>query len=217
MTMELVMPALRGSAARLWRPDGLRERYARYLATMHSVVRASVPLMARAVDRCAQSGVPSAQARALARHLAAHIEEERDHDAWLLEDLSAAGLDPGRELSRPPAPAVARLVGPQYYWVDCCHPACLLGYVAVLESNAPAPRLSELLAIRSGLPDDAFRTLRHHSEVDTGHSSAVFALLDRLDLSPVERRAVRVSALHTVSALIEVFDGLTTATGKDPT
>ncbi len=58
------------------------------------------------------------------------------------------------------------------------------------------------------LPDAAFRTLRHHAHADTGHSAAVFGVLDRLRLTPAQAHAVTLSALHTVTALTDLFDTL---------
>jgi hypothetical protein len=199
--LDLVAPAVRRSAAALWRPEGLRERYARYLTEMHAVLRASVPLMVLAAGRCER---PSR----LGDYFPAHIEEELGHDEWLLDDMAAIGLDPDTERSRPPSVQVARLVGPQYYWVSHCHPIALLGYIAVLEGNSPSPALTGLLAERTGLPRRAFRTLSHHADADPGHSDEVFALLSELDLTPEHRLVVRASALHTAAALIDLFDNL---------
>lgn len=213
--LDLVAPALRHSAAGLWRPDGLRERYQRYLVAMHAVVRASVPLMELAVATCERTRSTDPVARGIADRLPWHIAQELHHDDWLLGDMAAAGLLPAQESSRQPSRAVARLVGAQYYWIGHHHPVCLLGYIAALEGGAPAPRLGDLLAARCGLPPEAFRTLRHHAQADPGHTAAVLDLLDGLDLAPEQHRAVRVSALHTVQALIEVFDSLTATAGRD--
>ncbi|MET8945803.1 iron-containing redox enzyme family protein [Streptomyces sp. NPDC004542] len=212
--LGLVTPTLRGSAARLWHPRHLRQRYLRYLVTMHTVIRASVPLMELALDRCRRAGPADPASEPLGNYLSAHIARERHHDAWLLRDMAAAGLRPDRELARPPSPDVARLVGAQYYWVSHFHPMCLLGYVAVLELNAPAPPLIPLLADRTGLPAAAFETLRLHAEADGGHSAAVLAALDDITAPPQVRAAVRLSALHTVGALADVLDAMTIATDR---
>ena len=213
--LHLVAPVLHRSAARLWHPRGLRARYLRYLVTMHTVVRASVPLMERALAHCGDAPGTDPAAEPLGRYLAAHIPRERHHDTWLLRDMAAAGLHPGAELARPPSPEVARLVGAQYYWIDHFHPLCLLGYVAVLELNAPTPALISLLAGRTGLPPAAFDTLRLHAEIDSGHSRAVLTALDQTAAAPQTRAAVRLSALHTVQAFADVLDALTGATDRN--
>lgn len=91
----LLEPEFRGATHHMWRPDGLLPRYRTYLCTMHAVIRASVPLMELALDRLrarAASGDPLAAP--IAAYLAEHIREEEGHDAWLLEDLRAAGGRP---------------------------------------------------------------------------------------------------------------------------
>uniref|UniRef100_UPI000CD49FB9 iron-containing redox enzyme family protein n=2 Tax=unclassified Streptomyces TaxID=2593676 RepID=UPI000CD49FB9 len=178
--------------------------------TMHAVIRASVPLMELAAERCrapaAGAGGEEPGLRALARFLPEHIGRELHHDDWLLRDMAAAGLDPERERERPPAPSVARMVGAQYYWVRHHHPVSLLGYIAVLELHAPSVELPALLAERTGLPPAAFDTLRLHAEEDGGHSAEVLAAIDAAACSASARRAVRLSVLHTAAALGEVLD-----------
>lgn len=206
-------PVLRAATAALWRPGGLRERYLRYLTAMHPLVRASVPLLERAVERCAERGGPAAER--LSAYCVRHAAEERDHDAWLLEDLAAAGAAPAVV----PHPLVVELVGAQYYRVEHEHPVALLGYIAVLEGNAPGPRLADRLTEATGLPARAFRTVREHAELDGGHLDDLYRVLDRLALPPHLQTAVSVSALHTTHLLTRLFLALaapTPASGGRP-
>ena len=208
-TLRLAAPALAAVTERLWRTSDLTARYIAYLYAMHEVVRASVPLMETAALRCRTYPPGDRAAGGLRAYLADHIREERHHDEWLMDDLAAAGEpDPPTLLGRQPGPQVARLVGAQYYWIAHHSPLCLLGYIAALEANAPSPHLADRLSAATGLPDAAFRTVRHHAVVDGGHSDAVFTLLDRLPLTTTQARAVTVSALTTVTALIDLFETL---------
>ncbi|MFJ2932570.1 iron-containing redox enzyme family protein [Streptomyces sp. NPDC087219] len=193
-------PVLRAATAALWRPDGLRERYVRYLAAMHPLVRASVPLLVRAAERCAAAPDDPA-ARRLAAYFLRHAEEERDHDAWLLDDLAAAGAGPVAVAH----PIVVELAGAQYYRIEHEHPVALLGYIAVLEGNAPGPRLGDRLAEVTGLPGGAFRTLREHAELDGGHLDDLYGVFDALAPTPAQQTAVSVSALHTANLLTRLF------------
>ncbi|MER5639741.1 iron-containing redox enzyme family protein [Kitasatospora sp. NPDC002227] len=208
LKLSFAAPALHHAMAELWRPEGLTERYGRYLTTMHEVIRASVPLMELAARRCHQRAPADRVAGPLADYLERHILEERGHDDWLLSDLAAAGLDPDGRLQRQPPPVVARLVGPQYYWIEHHHPVALLGYITVLEANAPAPWLAERLAADTGLPGAAFQTVSHHAGLDTGHSDELAAFLDELPLSAAQESAVAVSALHTMQAATDLFTRL---------
>ncbi|MFF0274038.1 iron-containing redox enzyme family protein [Streptomyces sp. NPDC004330] len=193
-------PVLRAATAALWRPDGLRPRYVRYLAAMHPLVRASVPLLLRAAERCAERPDDPA-ARLLAAYFLRHAEEERDHDVWLLDDLAAAGAGPAPV----PHPVAVELAGAQYYRIEHEHPVALLGYIAVLEGNAPGPRLADHLAGATGLPGRAFRTLREHAALDGGHLDDLYRVLDALAPGPARQTAVAVSALHTANLLTRLF------------
>ncbi|WP_406447723.1 iron-containing redox enzyme family protein [Streptomyces sp. NBC_00876] len=212
LELSLVQPVLRSAAARMWRSDaGLAGRYRHYLRAMHQVIRASVPLMERAAARC--GALPrDPVAPPLARYLRAHAEQERGHDEWLLTDAAAAGGAPDELTGAAPPAHVAALVGAQYYWIEHSHPVALLGYIAVLEGNAPAPGLAGRLARGTGLPPAAFETVRLHADLDDGHSADLDRLLGRLPLDAEQRSLVAVSALHTVAALAELFDRIAAST-----
>lgn len=207
--LDQAEPALRAAAAELWSAPGLTERYPRYLEAMHGVLRASVPLMLRASERCAALAPQDPVAAPLRDYLIEHAAEEYGHDVWLLEDLGLLGADADAVRDRQPGPAVARLVGPQYFWIEHHHPVALLGYIAVLEGNAPHPALAARIARTASLPAAAVRTIREHAELDGGHTAQLHRLLDSLRLGPDRARAVTVSALHTADALAALLTGLT--------
>jgi hypothetical protein len=214
--LGLTAPAVRMATAQLWRPAGLRERYLDYLVAMHGVIRASVPLMATAVRRCTEQ-IDDPVAIALAGYLLEHLAEESGHDTWLLADLDVAGRDPVAVAAGAPSPAVARLVGPQYYWIEHHHPVALLGYIAVLEGNQPPVWLAGQLGERTGLPSRAFRTLQRHAELDTGHRQELDRLLDQLPLQPRHRQAISLSALHTVDAFVQLLNQISAPAAPEPT
>jgi hypothetical protein len=205
--LALVTPTLHAASARLWSLPGVERRYPEYLRVMHGVVRASVPLMQLAAERCGELAAHDPSAGPLRDYLRLHSTEEHGHDEWLLSDIAASGAADARTVvSEQPAPAVARLVGPQYYWIRHHHPACLLGYIAVLESNAPSARLAGHLTRRAHVPPAALRTVREHAVSDVGHAEAVFDLVDRLRLPRPRLNALTVSALTTADALADLYD-----------
>ncbi|MET9913374.1 iron-containing redox enzyme family protein [Streptomyces sp. NPDC006476] len=211
--LDLVTPVLRSATTALWQPCGLTSRYVEYLYTMHALIRASVPLMERAARRCTELAPRDPVAGPLGRYLERHAEEERGHDDWLLEDLAAAGADPTEAADRLPSPVVAELAGAQYYWIEHHHPVALLGYILVLEDNAPAPWLADRLAAGTGLPHTAFRTVREHADLDCGHVAALDALLDALPLTTAQQALVAVSALRTTDGVTRLFSHLATTPG----
>ncbi|MFH8481121.1 iron-containing redox enzyme family protein [Streptomyces sp. NPDC018055] len=200
----LLEPEFRGATTHMWRAEGLVDRYRNYLSTMHAVIRASVPLMELALWRASDDpGDPLSEP--LSAYLVEHIREEAGHDAWLLEDLVAAGATAGDAPGPLPPPDVATLVGPQFYWIENHHPVTLLGYIAVLEGYAPVPGLTDRIASLTGLPAAALRTVREHAALDTDHLDELYALLDRLPLTRDQEAAVAVSALHSLDALTRLF------------
>lgn len=209
-------PALQAATADLWQLPGLRDRYPEYLRTMHGVLRASVPLMERAVLRCADLGPLDPVAGPLRSYLEEHIAEETGHDDWLLADLAALGPNAAAAAAEQPPPIVARLVGAQYYWIEHHHPVALLGYLAVMEGNAPAPWLADRIVSGAGVPDAAVRTVREHADLDAGHTDAVFDLLDAVPLTAAQANSVAVSALHTADALVGLFTHIVRAAPHRP-
>ena len=178
--------------------EQFREQFREYLFTLHTVIRASVPLMQAAEKRSLELGVDSLCV-ALARYYHKHAKEEAGHDEWLLEDLEAVGVSRNEVLGRKPTEAVAEMVGRQYYWISHWHPVCLLGYIAVMEGYPPDRRMLAGLKSRTGYPPGAFRTLEKHSYLDVGHRRALYAVLDSLPLDERQREWVTLNAIHTLS------------------
>jgi len=205
--LELVLPAVWSDAARLCRHERVRELYPEYLVLSHGIIRASVPLMAAARDR-ARALPGDAVASMVADYCARHIEEERGHDDWLLEDLASIGVDPEAVRARVPTPTVAALVGAQYYWIEHVHPVGLLGYVLLLEGWPPTPETVEELRRRTGYGPAAFRTLLAHADLDPHHGQELDDVLDALPLSAAQRELLGVSALSSAARLAGTLEEL---------
>ncbi len=201
LKIELAAPLLRRSASAFWETGDPRARYLAYTQTMHTVIRASVPLMELAERRCAALAPADRTAAPLGAYLRDHIGEERHHDEWLADDLAAVGADPARLLARRPAAAVAAVVGAQYYWIAHYHPVCLLGYIGALEGTSPPPGMAAWLASRTGYPRTAFRTIDHHARVDLTHAAGLYNLIDGLGVDAAQAAAIGCSALHTIEGL----------------
>lgn len=215
--LDLFMPRFFALTSRLWTAPDLRDRYPAYLTVLHGAIRSTVPLMELALERSRALAPGDPVAAGLADYLARHIGEERGHDRWLLEDLTAIGHDTGPALHAMPRGSVANLVGAQYYWIRHHHPVTLLGHIAVLEGYPPSPALTEELRTRSGYPREGFRTLHRHAALDVRHRDELLRTLDRLPLTADQSAAVGLSALHTLDAVIVVFaELLAGAAAADP-
>lgn len=184
-----------------WAGPDPAARYRAFSIQLHQIIRASLPLMEMARSCAAGRAGSDPVCAALVPYLDDHIEEERDHDLWLLEDLEIAGVPRGDVLDLIPTPRVAALVGAHYYWIRHHHPVALLGYIAVLEGSPPSEAFFEAMRARTGLPDAAFRTMRKHGSLDPEHQRDLDRFLDSLPLTTAHERLLGVSLIHTTSAL----------------
>ncbi len=206
--MELAHPVLRLHAEALWGSDRVVALYPAYLQTMHTVVRSAVPLMEAARRRAEELAETDEVAAGLADYLRHHVDEERGHDEWLLEDLSVTGGDPTAARRRIPTATVAGLVGAQYYWIHHYHPVALLGHVAAIEGYPPPLGFAKRLQRLTGYPREAFRAISIHERLDIKHGADLWAAIDRLPLTSIHETLIGLSALHTINLSIDVFDEL---------
>jgi hypothetical protein len=200
---------------RLWRHPKLAERFAEVLIQLYGTVRAGVPLMQAALDRCrALLGDPVAAG--LVEYFEQHIPEETDHDEWLLQDIVDLGVPREVVLGEVPSPLIASVVGAQYYWIQHQHPVALMGWLFLLEGNPPRADHLAWVQTRTGLPDAAFRTLRHHAEADIGHRQELLDTLDRLPLTPTQEGLLGISAMWSQHLLGRALAELLEQFGEDP-
>jgi hypothetical protein len=201
--VELCLPTLHAAFDDLWRTDPVREITIAFLVLLHQIMRASVPLMQSAAERCDRLNGADELAPLLGEYYRHHVTEEMHHDTWALEDLKAAGCDPKTVVSVTPSVEVARLVGTQYYWTLHHHPLMLLGYIAVLEAFPPADSKIDEIRDRSGLLEPCFRTLRIHGDLDPTHSEEIDETFDMLPLNQRHIEMVGLSVVHSGQALAE--------------
>jgi hypothetical protein len=180
-----------------WGHPRLAELIPDYLFLIHSIIRASVPLMEAARDRAAALEGNDSWAASLAEYLGQHVNEERHHDDCLLDDIGELGIPREAVWSRMPSPTVASLVGSQYYWIYHHHPIALLGYIAVLEGNPPAESQIAEVIERTGLPEGAFRTFIKHARLDPHHRDDLNSALDIMPLTEEHQTLIATSALET--------------------
>lgn len=151
--------------------------YLAFLGQAYHHVRFTVPLMmacgARLPERLGW----------LRSALVEYIEEEHGHEQWILDDIRAAGGDPGAVIDTTPDPATLLMVSYVRDVIAHGNPAGFLGMVQVLEgtSTALATRVAERLQASLGLPDEALRYLTSHGSLDIGHLAFFEGLVNRLE------------------------------------
>jgi heme oxygenase-like protein len=205
-----------GSGRSFWSHPALSSLYPEYCFLSHCVIRASVPIMVAARDRAIALsgnrviGKTNPVAEMLVPYLSRHIDEEHEHDEWLLNDMEVLRMPREEMLRRIPPAEVAEVVGAQYYWLHHAHPVSLLGYIAVLEGDPPREDEVEAAIERTGLPRAAFRTILSHAGLDPGHKEEFERFLDSLPLTPEQEALIGVSAIHTAAGMAQVFARLET-------
>jgi hypothetical protein len=170
-------------------------------------MQGGIDLMRVARDRAASlSGDPVAAI--VAPYLDQHIIEERDHDAWLLDDIGTLGIPPAKVAAAVPLPSVVSLLGAQYFWALHIHPVAVFGYLIVLEGNPPLTEQLEAIRRRTRLPATAFRCLMAHADNDPHHIADLNRTLDSMPLSPEQEKYIALSAFHTIDTVASVFEEL---------
>jgi Iron-containing redox enzyme len=203
--IRLVQPRLSKVAQRFWTHPRVGELYPEFLFLVHTMIRASVPMMQAAAEE-ARRRPDDPVAAPLADYYEKHAREEMHHDDWLLDDLEVLGHRREEVLARLPSATVASLVGAYYYWIRHVHPAAFLAYLAVLEGNPPEVDQLEDIRRRAGLPPEAFRTLVKHAHLDPHHRDDLNDTLDALELTPALHTLLGVAAFHTVERVTEAME-----------
>lgn len=207
--LDLFGGGLATDLQRFWHGEDLPGRYPRLLRELYAVSLGGIPLMTFARDRAQAWGDPVAEA--VGDYLARHVEEERGHAEWVLDDLAALGFERAVEARRAPSLAAVWLLGCGYTWVDQRHPVCILGFLAVLEGRPMTVAFLESVAAASGLPEAAFRFYLDHARLDPFHGADIHGLMDRLELTDDQEEALTLCALHTQSCTQELLRAVLSA------
>jgi Iron-containing redox enzyme len=190
-----------------WTHPDLAGILPRFLIQLHRVMQSGISLMYTAKD-CALSLPHDVVAAQTAIYLEMHIEEEKDHDQWLLSDIESLGIDPADVLRATPLPAVISLLGAQYFWMFHMHPVVIFGYLTVLEGYPPLIHQLDQIRQNTGLPATTFRCLRSHAEDDPEHIDTLNRTLDNMPLTPDQSKYLALSAFHTIDAVASILEEL---------
>lgn len=159
------------------------------LVFLYQVIKASERLLIEAAQESTGR---------LNEYYVSHLEEEREHEKWLADDLKAEGIDVDKF---PIMRLASEMAGSQYYLIKHDDPACLLGYMAVLE-GFPFP-LDQLESLERLHGKSLCKTLRFHAENDLEHRKELFRVIDEI-ASP----AILNSAIQTALYINEFTEQL---------
>lgn len=179
-----------------------RDRMIRLLVETYHYIRHSVPLMELAATHCT---TPQAKTAAYYRH---HVDEEKDHDVWLLEDLASVEQDPEAIKASSPLRPTLGMVATQYYLIERVNPVGLLGYMYILEGMTPTPEQVEKYARRADIPTGALRTILEHAALDPHHIADMRDALLVNELTTTDRALIASNAVATVQYLADMYRDL---------
>ncbi|WKZ12052.1 MAG: iron-containing redox enzyme family protein [Gammaproteobacteria bacterium] len=178
-------------------------RYLAFLSQAWHHVRHTVPLL-----MAAGSHLPSRLAW-MQKDLLHYLQEEIGHDAWILNDIRAAGGDVQAVTASVPHPATDALVAYVYDNVQRRNPVGIFGMVFVLEGTSVALALHAADRIQAtlALPDGAFTYLRSHGTLDRQHVDDLKSILARLT-EPADHAAIVQCARAMFWLYGQMFRGL---------
>jgi hypothetical protein len=209
--IELARPRLQASCVQFWTRDDLKLAYPRFLLELHQIMLGGLAIMRLALQRSRELARADAVAAAAAEYLARHIDEEKDHDAWLLSDMAVCGITAEKLRSQLPGAEVSALLGAQAFWILQEHPVAVFGYLAVVEGDPPTHDHLEEMRIKTRYAQEAFRCLREHADADVVHQAELRAAIDGLPLEARHHQLLALSAFETIAGLTRLFDVLSRA------
>ncbi len=143
----------------------IRSTFVNNLVYVCQIIKASEGLLITAIDELKK--IDGDFEDELRKYYESHLEEERGHYEWLIDDLSLESMDLNWRS--------VEMAGVQYYLIKHIHPVALLGYMAVLEGDPfPLKLVDELETLHGG---KLCRTLRYHAENDINHSKDLLKII----------------------------------------
>ncbi len=204
---------LTASSDRFWNHPDLAELYPDFLIQLYHIVCGGLDLMSFAAG-CSTARLNDPVAVISGEYLVHHIEEEKDHAAWLLSDIASLGIDEAAVLGSPPSSSVVSLLGRQHLRIANAHPVSVFGYLMVLEGSPPVIEQLDRIQRRTGLPTKAFRCLRSHAEDDPAHLADLSRTLDRMPLTSEQSQCLALSAFYTIDGAASLLDELLALSGN---
>ena len=180
------------------------QRYRNLLLELYHVVWHFIPVCAAAASR-----VSDAQ-KQVRYFLYDHMNEEKGHEEWVMNDLAAMGVKAEQVLAYKPSEFMLALNGYNYWAADRRHPCSVLGMLYALEVIASVYGSPFASAIRESLlleGDRGVSFIDSHGSLDAEHMAELRQVLNPLEGAEAQAaiiEAVRVNFHHFTRILAEV-------------
>jgi pyrroloquinoline quinone (PQQ) biosynthesis protein C len=163
------------------------EEYRAFLHDLYHIVWHFCPAMAAAAARCGD------EFRDVRYALYERIEEEKEHETWVLEDVEAVGGDVAGARANPPSAPVQAMIAFNYHGAERVHPCSVLGMLYMLEvvSSVYGGRVSDSIARALGrdVNGGGFRFLTSHATMDVDHMASLNQLIKTI-ADPAAQRSI---------------------------
>jgi hypothetical protein len=182
-----------------------RDAYADWLAQTYYYVCHSTRLLASAASRF-DFGM---RGDALHYRFAAHIAEEKHHEALAVHDLKAIG----RTLEQFPERASTRLFyEPQYFKIEHRAPLGLFGYILPLEALGPLHGKLVIERVLRAHGEKCAAFLKVHTEDDVEHLEKAWQVLQ--GITPELQQLIETNMRQTVFAYRGMLDEIQRGTAR---
>jgi pyrroloquinoline quinone (PQQ) biosynthesis protein C len=153
------------------------QRYRKFLLELYHVVWHFNPICAVAASRL------SDEHREVRYFLYEHMEEEKGHEGWVLNDLEAVGVPGEASLQYVPSKTILGMSGYNYWAAERRHPCSALGMIYALEVVASVyggpltSAISESLLLEN---DRGISFISSHATMDAQHMADLRIVLNKI-------------------------------------
>ncbi len=168
------------------------DEYRAFLHDLYHVVWHFCPIMAASASRLDD------RFRQVRYHLYHSIEDEKGHDAWVMEDVAAVGGDAELVRATPPSAPIQAMIAYNYFTCERVEACGVLGMLYTLEvvSSVYGGRVAGAISRSTGIPGPAgFKFLNSHASMDLDHMAKLKDLIKTID-DPAAQQAI-VTATRT--------------------
>jgi pyrroloquinoline quinone (PQQ) biosynthesis protein C len=180
------------------------ERYRKFLLELYHVVWNFNPVCAVAASRLTD------EHREVRYFLYEHMEEEKGHEGWVLNDLKAVGVSSDISLKYAPSKTILGMTGYNYWAAERRHPCSALGMVYALEVVASVyggpltSAISESLLLED---ERGISFISSHATMDAEHMAELRVILNKINNEAAQEAIVESTEFnfHQFGRVIEAI------------
>ncbi len=175
------------------------QAYIVFLSQAYHHVKHTLPLLMACGSRL------PLEPRWMREAIADYIEEEKNHEMWILNDIRACGADADAVRYGLPHHSTEMMVAYAYYTIERINPLGFFGMVLVLEGSSTQLACKAAAAIQQnlGLPDAAFSYLNSHGALDIEHMQFYQQLMDKID-----NRTDQQAIIHCARRMYKLYGAI---------